>query len=275
MVNTVKFTKHKQILNKVFLHIIFFFVGINISFSQQLYDHHLDKNKWGEIKEGIRYETEKNGGNSGWTFKDKKSYKKWIKSKKGGNANGYNNDKGGGTANGVKPKNIKSPKSTFKPNINFNSLKGLSYVGWIILILLAAGIIYLIVKHLIDSNLGNKKVKPVNYIEDDIAPSEIPLTELQRLLKEALDNENYRAAIRIYYLFILKDLSSRQWINWQKEKTNMHYLYEMQKQKVYNDFSQTVNYFEIVWYGKRDINQQQFKSIQPSFTNLLNQLGVE
>jgi len=264
LANTVEFTKPKQILNKLFLHIILIVFCVNFSFSQPLYEHRLDKNKWNNIKEGIRHNTEKNGGNSEWTFDDKNKYKTWKKNfNKGGNANSF------------KPKHISKPKLRVNPKFNFGSLKGLSVIGWIILFLLAAGIIYLIIKYILDSNSGKTKVKPVNYINEDVAPSEIPLTELQRLLKQALEKEDYRKATRIYYLFILKDLSAKQWIKWGKEKTNMHYLYEMQKQSLYKEFSKIVTYFEIVWYGKRHLNKQQFEIIQPSFIHLLNQLGIE
>lgn len=273
--------KHKQILNKLILYIILLFLT-NVSLAQKLYDHQLDEKKWSDVKEGIRYGNEKNGGSSDWTFEDKKQYKKWKKSKglKSGKGSGGGNGNGDGTGNSGSGsdgyrKPVEQHNSSSNWNFNPSSLKGLSWIGWIITGLLIAGLIYLIVMSILNSNSGKKKVTPIDYVEDEIAPSEIPLTELQRLLKEALDKKDFRAAVRIYYLFILKDLSAKQWIEWQKEKTNMHYLYEMQKQNVYSDFSQTVNYFEIVWYGKREINQNQFNTIQPSFTNLLNKLGVE
>jgi hypothetical protein len=48
----------------------------------------------------------------------------------------------------------------------------------------------------------------------------------------------------------------------------------MNNDKLYPDFSIAVNYFEIIWYGKRELNKNQFLAIQPNFTNLLNLLGV-
>ena len=113
-----------------------------------------------------------------------------------------------------------------------------------------------------------------NYFEN-VAPSEIPLTELQKKLKEAIEIENYREAIRIYYLFILKDLSEKHWILWEREKTNMHYLREMSDKTEFDDFNKSIGYFEVIWYGKRDIDQNQFNSIRPYFTNLLDKLGVK
>jgi hypothetical protein len=258
-------------LNKIILNIILLFLA-NFSLAQKLYNHQLDENKWSDIKEGIRYKNEKKGGSSDWTFKDKKQYKKWKKSKglKSGKGSG---DRSAGNNGFRKP--IVQDRNSSNWNFNPPSLKGLSWIGWVIMGGLIIGVVYLIIMFIINSNSGKKKITPIDYIEDEIPPSEIPLTELQRLLKEALDKKDFRAAVRIYYLFILKDLSAKQWIDWQREKTNMHYLYEMQNQSIYKDFSQTVNYFEIVWYGKREINQNQFDTIQPRFTNLLNILGVE
>jgi hypothetical protein len=110
---------------------------------------------------------------------------------------------------------------------------------------------------------------------DEVNPTEIPLTELERLLKEALDRGDYRGAIRIYFIFIVRDLAKKNWIAWEKEKTNMHYLREMSNRAEFEDFNFAVSYFEIIWYGKREIEKTRFELIQPKFTKLLSKLGVK
>lgn len=238
-------------------------------FAQDLYDHKLNKEKWSEIKDGIRYENGQKGKQAEWTTERQNGNGKGNGNGNGGNGNGSNS----GSANGEH--SMPRSSSSWNPKINPGAIHGLSYIGWIILGIFILALIYFIVRAILNRNVGNKKVNPVDYFDDEVPPSEIPLTELQKRLKEALDAEDYRAAVRIYYLFILKDLSTKNWINWQREKTNMHYLYEMQSKSYFNEFNQTVNYFEIIWYGKRKINQVQFKTIQPSFTDLLDKLGVK
>ncbi|MBK6527473.1 MAG: hypothetical protein IPG07_19110 [Crocinitomicaceae bacterium] len=37
------------------------------------------------------------------------------------------------------------------------------------------------------------------------------------MLQEALARADYRGAVRIYFIFIVRDLSQKNWINWEKE----------------------------------------------------------
>ena len=85
--------------------------------------------------------------------------------------------------------------------------------------------------HAIACRLAGAKVGEALPI-DEVNPVDIPLTELQRLLKDALDQGDYRGAIRIYFIFILRALSKKKWIQWEKEKTNFSYLVEMRKNEL-------------------------------------------
>jgi hypothetical protein len=122
-----------------------------------------------------------------------------------------------------------------------------------------------------------KKGKKINSVFEfeEINPIEIPLTELQRLLKEAIANGYYRGAVRIYFIFIIRDLAAKNWIDWEKDKTNFHYLREMSGKKEYEDFNRSVSYFEIIWYGKRELDATKFEQIKPNFTRFLDKLGVK
>jgi hypothetical protein len=126
----------------------------------------------------------------------------------------------------------------------------------------------------INSPKKGKKVGPAIVLED-LNPVEIPLTELQRLLNEALANNDYRGAVRIYFIFIIRDLASKSWIEWQKEKTNFHYLREMSGKNEFDDFNVAVSFFEFIWYGKRELDASKFEEIKPNFTRFLDKLGVK
>ena len=54
----------------------------------------------------------------------------------------------------------------------------------------------------------------------------------------------------------------------------MHYLREMNGKHEFDDFNKAISYFEVIWYGKRQIDKVQFTKVQPYFTNLLQKLGV-
>jgi hypothetical protein len=261
-------------MTKYVLHILFVLISFK-GISQDLYEHKLDQDKWEGIKERIRYEGQDQIGEE-WTYENKEEYKNAIKKRGKGKGNGS-----GGTGSGTKndrrynskttPQKSSSTSSNWTPN-----LVGLSWVGWLLIFLLGAGIVGVIVYAIMNSQTSShKKINLDDDEFDNVSPAEIPLTELQKKLKESIEKADYRGAIRIYYLFILRDLSQKEWIHWEREKTNMHYLREMNGKSEFDDFNKSISYFEVIWYGKRDIDFDQFKSIQPNFTALLIKLGVE
>lgn len=98
---------------------------------------------------------------------------------------------------------------------------------------------------------------------------------MQRLLNEALAKQDYRGAVRIYFIFIVRDLAQKNAIQWQREKTNFHYLIEMSGKTDYDDFNTSVSYFEIIWYGERQLDQAKFEQIRPVFTRFMDKLGIK
>lgn len=285
MEKEIKQLKLHWILNKLFLHILFFIGFTNILFSQEdgnkLYDHRLNENKWSDLREGIRYEGHQDDVGRQWTYESKEEYEKAKRnSKQGKNGSGEGSGSGeGGSGNSKggsyneRSNNSSYPKTTPR-NISAPFTGGLGIFGYILLGVFVVALAFLIYYLFINQPKDGKKVGALIEIED-MNPSEIPLTELQRLLQEALNRGDYRGAIRIYFIFIIRDLSTKGWIRWEKEKTNLHYLREMSGKSEFDDFNQSVSFFEIIWYGKRELDVQKFEQIRPKFTRLLDKLGVK
>ena len=101
---------------------------------------------------------------------------------------------------------------------------------------------------------------------------EIPKSELELLLEAALQKGDYREAIRIWFIFLIKELRHKNWIAWERKKTNVHYLREMSERRQYDAFSTTVRYFELVWYGKRQLSQVEYRALEPLFSQLLKEV---
>lgn len=97
-------------------------------------------------------------------------------------------------------------------------------------------------------------------------------TELEGYLRMALEESNFKAAVRVYYLMAIKSLSENQWITWKRDKTNFDYVREMRKHPEYADFRKLTYLFEVIWYGDTDIDQQVYRRISPSFDHFLKQI---
>lgn len=84
-------------------------------------------------------------------------------------------------------------------------------------------------------------------------------------IAESVRNRNYRLAVRLYYLKILKDLSDRDLIHWQLDKTNHAYVHELEKTALKAEFERITSQFEYVWYGHFSLNEPQFATLRAEF----------
>jgi len=251
------------------------------SFAQEddLYDHGLDQDKWQDIREGIRYEGQHQGPGRQWTYESEEEYNQERQKYENGEGSGASRDnEGNGSGDGRSIERERQRQYNPPPKISNPELPnfaGLGVIGWILLIIFCVGLAILIFYLFINAERKGPKIKgtPINF--EEVNPTEIPLTELEKMLQAALAEKDYRGAIRIYFIFIIRDLSEKNWIKWEKEKTNFHYLREMSGKKEFEDFNISVSYFEIIWYGKREIDAAKFEELKPKFTRFLDKLGVK
>lgn len=96
-----------------------------------------------------------------------------------------------------------------------------------------------------------------------------PETAWDRLLQDAIEQNNFRLAVRIYYLMIIKELSAQQLIHWQKEKTNFDYVKELRNSLSYNEFREATVLFEQTWYGELKVSRPRLDEMSILFKRLL------
>lgn len=151
----------------------------------------------------------------------------------------------------------------------FDNLSTLFYI------LVILFVIYLIVK-IIMNNEGrwvfgkNKTSKEITYkdVEQDIS-----IVDFEELIENALENENYRLAIRYSYLWVLKKLDEKSIIEYNAEKTNVDYQYELEKTAYAESFKTASYYYSYVWYGEFFINKEAYSKAEKLYKNFLKQIG--
>jgi len=123
---------------------------------------------------------------------------------------------------------------------------------------------------------SDKEIVNIDYEKvNDINPETINKSQLETDLEKAISEENYRAAIRIYYILLLKALINRNLIKWANRKTNTHYLAEMTTQKEFESFNKSVNIYEWTWYGKNNPSKDVFNRFAAFYDDFLKQLKDE
>jgi len=87
---------------------------------------------------------------------------------------------------------------------------------------------------------------------------------LDKLISEAEQTQNYRLAIRYLFLKKLKILKDAELIDWKIDKTNKDYIVELKKELSSNeelkkDFEKITSIFEHVWYGNFKISKDEYE----------------
>ncbi|WP_298777427.1 hypothetical protein [uncultured Polaribacter sp.] len=175
-----------------------------------------------------------------------------------------------------KEKKKQTPKKTDSTPINEELIKFiLFFMKKIFPFLLGGFIIFLILKAFlgfkIDFWKSAKKSqilsKKLVYEDDDI--HEI---NLEDLLKKALENNDYRLAIRYYYLSVLKLLSNKKLIEYHKDKTNTEYLFEIKDNDFKKQFSYLTYVYTYVWYGEFFIDEQHFLVVKKKYQQFIKSI---
>lgn len=136
--------------------------------------------------------------------------------------------------------------------------------------LLLALFLYLVIRFFIKSSIlgiGQNKKNP-NVVTLSEEEHIIKNEDIQELIKKALADENYRLAIRYYYLFILQLLSERELIDWQQQKTNDDYMAELSDSSFKNDFVKATLLYDYVWYGEFELNLERYQKAELVFASL-------
>lgn len=92
--------------------------------------------------------------------------------------------------------------------------------------------------------------------------------DIQQLIRKALAVQDYRLAIRYYYLFILQKMSDKEVIEWEQQKTNDDYLKEIQQVEIKRPFRTITRLYDYIWYGGFVIDASKYQRAELAFLNL-------
>jgi len=95
----------------------------------------------------------------------------------------------------------------------------------------------------------------------------------QKEIEKATNAGDYRLAIRLMFLRALKQLSQKKIIQYKQERTNFDYLSQLYSTGYYSDFFRLTRNYEYTWYGKFDVNRENFGIIKNEFENFDRRLS--
>ena len=144
-------------------------------------------------------------------------------------------------------------------------------------VLIIIFVIYLIVKAVINKEgqwIFGKNANKRNLYYSDIEKN-IHLLDFDKLIKESIQSGERRIAIRYYYLWLLKVMAQNHYIEWDIEKTNSDYLYELQRPVHKEEFTYLSYLYNYIWYGEFEIDETTFKKAENRFKNAIKTFSNE
>ncbi len=174
-------------------------------------------------------------------------------------------------------RNVKKPNTLIARIINWLIEKFLSlfsdhgaapYIRYAIIIIL----IVIVVLKILNTDMQSLFLKSKKNIKMDYSIVEENLNNmnLDELINNAIRTQDFRMAVRFYFLKILKNLTEKNIINWKINKTNSEFLIEIIASKYYDDFKNICSIYDHVWYGKFSITQEKFLQIKNNYDNFIS-----
>lgn len=148
-----------------------------------------------------------------------------------------------------------------------------SWVQTLLWVLMIVGFATAIAFYLADSNIGlfRRKNKPAgpDELHDEEMPEDIFAINYQKEIDKAVGQQNYRLAVRLHFLRLLRLLSEKNIIQYKQDKTNLDYLMDLHPTKHYQSFFRLTRHFEYAWYGQFEVGKDAYEVIANEF----NQFG--
>lgn len=161
-----------------------------------------------------------------------------------------------------------------------NWLSGVEPGNWLVVALtilkyvFVVGVIVLIIWLFWRLNPGRAFIKPTS--PPDVLLSEeaelMQQSDLKALLNSAVEQRDYRLAIRYMYLLILQQLRDEERIIYSPEKTNHDYQIELETTALASDFTRVAELYNVIWYGDFHIDEQQYSRVNRDFKKLESHL---
>jgi hypothetical protein len=145
----------------------------------------------------------------------------------------------------------------------------LTPILWILGIAFVGVILYSL---FLKDGVFRRNSKTLNTVSEQVEEDVKPGTDMDRLIRQALQQRNYRLAIRYQYLNCLYKLADKGLVQFAADKTNYQYVNELTNAQQRNSFAELTLHYDYVWYGEFDIDESIYQKIEPGFTAFFNKI---
>jgi hypothetical protein len=154
-------------------------------------------------------------------------------------------------------------KTITKPGEN-QKLTDQSWFQSLLWVIIIGGFGVFVMLYLSNSNIGlfRKKNMLLREGDDFTGTEDIFAINYQKEIDRAAGSSNYRLAIRLMFLRLLKNLSEKNIIQYKPDRTNLDYLHQLSSTRYYHDFFRITRNYEYSWYGQFQVTEETYKIIK-------------
>lgn len=129
-------------------------------------------------------------------------------------------------------------------------------------------VLFIIYRLFLTEGVFRRETRPVKPEQPEVEEETITSgTDFNALIRQAVQRNNFRLAVRYQYLRSLHKLADKGFIELSPDKTNYRYVREIKDSRLQNDFAAITLNYEYVWYGEFEIESDIYQKMEPGFTN--------
>lgn len=136
-------------------------------------------------------------------------------------------------------------------------------IRYVFIIAIISVIIYLLFKNNVRALFYGKSASLSSDFTETL--EEIREMDFAKRIAEEVSNRNFRKAVRLYFLKILKELNQENLISWKQDKTNADYQKELRKTPYDKQFGELSRLYEYIWYGDFKLDEADFLEVIQKF----------
>jgi len=155
------------------------------------------------------------------------------------------------------------------PNTSYTPIGERSWFKTLIWLIIIGGFAGFIIWYLAGNNVGlfRKRQRLINNNEEEEISDDIFAINYQKEIDKAVHQDNYRLAVRLMFLQLLKELSEKNIIQYKQGLTNADYLLQLSPTTYYPGFFRITRNYEYSWYGLFDVSAEAYSIIKNDFNN--------
>ena len=135
---------------------------------------------------------------------------------------------------------------------------------WVVIL---GGFAIALMLYLSDSSIGlfRKRVREFSNEKQEEETDNIFEINYRERIDKAVKAGNYRLAIRLMFLQMLKTMAGKKLIQYKQDRTNFDYLMQLRSTSHYNDFFRITRNYEYAWYGNFPVDEEAWHIIKTDF----------